>query len=64
MSAQKVSLTLVRSPIGRKPEHRATLRALGLRRRGANRIHTLNPAVQGMIKKVEFMLDVKEVSDG
>ena len=60
MSDKKVKVTLVKSAIGRKPEHRATLRALGLRKTNAVRIHTLNPAVKGMIQQVGYMLKVED----
>lgn len=62
MSDKKVTVTLEKSPIGRKPEHRATLRALGLRKRGAKRVHTLNPSVKGMIQQVGYLLKVEETN--
>jgi len=62
MSEKKVKIKLIKSPIGRIPKHKATIRALGLRRMNAERVHTLSPAVAGMIKKVEYMLQVEEVS--
>lgn len=53
-----VKVTLVRSPIGRLPKHKATLTGLGLRRIG----HTVEledtPSVRGMINKVSYMLSV------
>jgi large subunit ribosomal protein L30 len=56
--ANTVKVTLVRSPIGRLPKHKATLTGLGLRRIG----HTVEledtPAVRGMINKVSYMLRV------
>lgn len=57
--ANTVKVTLVRSPIGRLPTHKATLTGLGLRRIG----HTVEledtPAVRGMINKVSYMLNVE-----
>ncbi|MCB1307831.1 MAG: 50S ribosomal protein L30 [Leptospiraceae bacterium] len=61
MSEKKVQVTLIRSTAGKKPKHRATLRALGLRKRGATREHTYTPVIAGMIKQVDYMLEVKEV---
>lgn len=61
MSERKVKITLKRSPIGRIPKHKATVRALGLRRLNATKVHTLTPTVAGMIKHVEFMLLVEDV---
>lgn len=61
MSDKKVTITLVKSPIGRIPRHRQTLRALGLRKRGSSRVHSMgNPAVAGMIKQVEYLLKVED----
>jgi len=61
MSDKKVTVTLVKSSIGRIPRHRQTLRALGLRKIGASRVHSLaNPAVKGMIKQVEYLLKVED----
>ncbi len=60
MSGKKVKVTQIRSGIGRIPKHRATLRALGLRKIGAVREHTLSPVIQGMIKQVEYLIKVED----
>lgn len=61
--AGKVKVTLIESPIGKKPDHRATVRALGLRKMWrTNILDTSNPAVAGMIRKVSYMLKVEEVN--
>lgn len=59
---KKVSVKLVRSPIGRQPSHKATLTGLGLRR--MNQIVQLEdtPSVRGMINKVSYMLEVEAVN--
>ncbi|MCB1175605.1 MAG: 50S ribosomal protein L30 [Leptospiraceae bacterium] len=62
MSAKQVKIKLIRSPIGRNPRHQATVYALGLRKMNRERVHSLTPAVAGMIKQVEYMLEVKEVN--
>jgi large subunit ribosomal protein L30 len=59
MSESKVTVTLVKSSIGRLPKHRATLRALGLRKTGAVREHTLTPVIKGMLKQVEYLVRVE-----
>lgn len=59
MSDKKVKVTLVKSAIGRIPAHKATVRALGLRKMGASRVHVLNPAVQGMIAEVSYLVKVE-----
>jgi len=51
-----IKVTLVRSLIGTRPEHRASVRGLGLRRIN----HTVelvdSPAVRGMINKVSYLV--------
>lgn len=51
-----LKIQLVRSPIGCKESHRATLRGLGLRK--LNSISELEdtPAVRGMINKVDYLV--------
>ena len=54
--AKKIRVTLVKSAIGTKPEHRACVRGLGLRRLN----HTVEvadtPAIRGMINRVSYLL--------
>ena len=54
--AKTLKVTLVRSIIGTKESHRATVRGLGLRRMH----HTVEvedtPAVRGMINKVYYLV--------
>lgn len=53
---KKIKVTLLRSVIGTKPEHRASVRGLGLRRIN----HTVEvedtPAIRGMINKVSYLV--------
>ncbi|MCK0527090.1 MULTISPECIES: 50S ribosomal protein L30 [unclassified Anaerobiospirillum] len=55
-----IKVTQVRSIIGRKPDHVATIRGLGLRRIR----HTVEledtPSIRGMINKVSYMIKVEE----
>jgi large subunit ribosomal protein L30 len=53
-----VKVQLVRSPIGCKQDHRATVRGLGLRK--VNSVSELEdtPAVRGMINKVDYLVRV------
>ncbi len=53
-----VKLQLVRSLIGTRESHRATVRGLGLRR--INSVSELEdtPAVRGMINKVSYLVKV------
>jgi len=56
MADKKLKVTLVKSVIGCKASHRATLRGLGLKRIN----HTVElqdtPAVRGMINKVYYLV--------
>jgi len=55
-----MKIRLKRSLIGTKKDHRATVHALGLRKRGQSRTVTDNPCVRGMVKKVEYLLEIEE----
>jgi large subunit ribosomal protein L30 len=59
--SKKVRITQVRSGIGRQEGHRRTIRALGIKRHQQSVVHELTPAIQGMIDKVSFMVEVEEV---
>ncbi|MEZ7912590.1 MAG: 50S ribosomal protein L30 [Propionivibrio sp.] len=56
MADKKIKVKLVKSLIGTKQSHRATVRGLGLRR--LNSVSELEdtPAVRGMINKVSYLL--------
>lgn len=56
----KKRITWLKSGIGCKPQHRRTMAALGLRRRGQTVVKVSNPAIDGMIKSVEFLLRVED----
>lgn len=56
MSEKKVKVTLVRSLIGTKELHCATVRGLGLRRLNSTSLLEDTPAVRGMINKVSYLL--------
>ena len=56
MAEKKVKVTLVRSLIGTKESHRATVRGLGLRRLHSSSILEDTPAVRGMFNKVSYLL--------
>ena len=60
-NTKKVRITQVRSGIGRKEGHRRTIRALGIKRHQQSVVHELTPAIEGMINKVSFMVEVEEV---
>ena len=56
MSEKKIKVTLVKSLIGTKESHRATVRGLGLRRLNSSAELQDTPAVRGMINKVSYLL--------
>ncbi|MEO0082521.1 MAG: 50S ribosomal protein L30 [candidate division WOR-3 bacterium] len=58
---RRLRVTLVRSLIDQKPGVEQTCRALGLRRRGASRLHRDEPAIRGMIFKVKHLVKVEEL---
>ena len=54
----KVKVQLVRSPIGTRETHRATVRGLGLRKIGSVSELQDTPAVRGMIYKISYLIKV------
>ncbi len=61
MEEKKLKITLVKSPIGRLPKHRATVRAMGLTKMNKTVVMPDNPCTRGMIRQVGYMLKVEEV---
>ncbi len=59
--AKKAKVTLTRSTIGRKPEHRKTVRALGLKKIGSSVEVSLTDPIQGMVNAISFMVKVEEL---
>ena len=57
-SSSTVKVQLVRSPIGCRESHRATVRGLGLRKLGSVRELQDTPAVRGMINKISYLVKV------
>lgn len=55
-----IKIKLVKSPIGKVPKHRKTIKALGFKK--LNQVIEKNdtPQIRGMIKQVEYMLEVEE----
>ncbi|QKS28530.1 MAG: 50S ribosomal protein L30 [Accumulibacter sp.] len=56
MAEKTVKVTLIRSLIGTKQSHRATVRGLGLRRLNSSSLLEDTPAVRGMINKVSYLV--------
>ncbi len=57
---KKIQVTLVKSPISCKPKHRATVRALGLRKIGQSVEHDDTAVIRGMTEQVGYLLEVVE----
>jgi large subunit ribosomal protein L30 len=60
MADRKIKVTLVRSVIGTKVSHRATVRGLGLRRLNSTAELQDTPAVRGMIDKVAYLVKCED----
>lgn len=58
---KKLQVTLIRSINGRLKKHRACVRGLGLRRMHQTVEVIDTPENRGMINKVNYMLECKEV---
>ncbi len=56
MAEKTIKVTLVKSPIGCKKAHRATVRGLGLRRMHQTVEVIDTPASRGMIRSVGYLL--------
>lgn len=61
MAANKktLSVTLIKSPIGRLKNHKASIAGLGLRKIGQTVEVEDSSAVRGMIKQVSYLLKVE-----
>ncbi len=60
--SKKVKVTLIRSTIGQKPEKRATVRSLGLKKINSTVEHNATPAILGMIAAVAHLVKVEEIN--
>jgi large subunit ribosomal protein L30 len=58
MADKKIKVTLVKSVIGTKQDHRATVRGLGLGKLNSSATLEDTPAVRGMIRKVAYLVKV------
>ena len=56
----KIKIRLVRSTIGVLPQHRATVRSLGLRKIGSTKIQEDTPAILGMVRHVSHLVTVEK----
>ena len=59
-SSKSLSITLIKSPIGRLKNHKASVAGLGLRKIGQTVQVEDSPAVRGMINQVAYLLKVED----
>ena len=59
----KLKIELIRSTIGKIPKHRATVRALGLKKIHQVVLKDKNPMILGMVNSIYYMLKVEEVKE-
>lgn len=59
--ADKLKITLVKSTIGAIPKHKATVKALGLRKLNKTVEMPDNAAIRGMIDHVKHLVKVEEI---
>jgi len=59
----KIKISLIRSTIGSLPNHRATVRSLGLRKIGSSTVQEDTPAIRGMVKTVSHLVKVEPANN-
>lgn len=57
----KIKIKWVKSAIGRKEDHKRTIRALGLKKLNHEVIQEATPQILGMVNQVAYLLEVEEV---
>jgi large subunit ribosomal protein L30 len=60
-SKKMIKITLVRSPIGNTERHKATIRALGLRKVGSIVEKEDTLAIRGMLSKVNHLVEIESL---
>jgi large subunit ribosomal protein L30 len=61
MNNEKLHIKLVKGLKGRLPSHIATVQGLGLRKMNSERILDNTPEIKGMVAKVKYLLEIKQV---
>jgi large subunit ribosomal protein L30 len=57
----KIKIKLIKGLAGKHIKNKKIIKALGLKKVGEEKIFEKNDAIAGMIRKVSFMLEVKEM---
>lgn len=60
--ASKVRITLIKSVIGQKPEKKATVRSLGLKKINSSVEQEATDSIKGMIASVQHLVKVEEIN--
>ncbi|HCO58288.1 MAG: 50S ribosomal protein L30 [Proteobacteria bacterium] len=58
MTKKTLTVKLLKSPIGTRADHKATVLGLGLKKIRQTRVLEDTPAVRGMINKVNYLVQV------
>ena len=59
--AKQLKVTLIKSVIGQKPEKKATVRSLGLKKISSSNVLPDNDATRGMVAAVAHLVKVEEI---
>jgi large subunit ribosomal protein L30 len=62
MAEKYIKVTQVKSELGHGARNRGTIRALGLDRIGDSNLLPDNPAVRGMVRQVNFLVSVDQLT--
>ena len=60
-TGKQLKVTLIRSVIGQKPDKKATVRSLGLKKISSSNTLPDNEAVRGMVASVSHLVKVEEI---
>jgi large subunit ribosomal protein L30 len=60
LTKKMLKITLVKSAIGYSERHKATVRALGLRKMNQFVIHEDTPTIRGMLSKINHLVVIEE----
>lgn len=59
-NTKNIIITLKHSAIGRSQDQKNTVKALGFKKLNQSLVKADSPAIRGMIKKIEHLVEVKE----
>jgi large subunit ribosomal protein L30 len=61
MTEKKLRIRLVHSPIGHSVRQKRTVSSLGLRKMNQDVVRPDNPAIRGMLNKVQHLVQFEEI---